>query len=170
MYSAFCKKTVLFGQDRIGLFQKIVDEFSVGRITRIDHNDKLLDFFDLPALHRLNERHISVKSQSINIIIQVKLIGIRMQFLPQNGKFTQKICITLSALLCLQLYSKNFFSILCLIPSGFLFHARLPCNFIPLFSGVLIYGIFLFLLRPVTMVVRVKFLLQCDQFCRLSAT
>ena len=58
----------------------------------------------------------------------------------------------------------------CLIPSGFLFHARLPCNFIPLFSGVLICGIFLFLLRPVTMVVRVKFLLQCDQFCRLSAT
>ena len=43
-------------------------------------------------------------------------------------------------------------------------------EYLSLFSGVLICGIFLFLLRPVTMVVRVKFLLQCDQFCRLSAT
>ena len=105
---AFGKKALAGFKQAERFFQKCLDQLAGGGLARVDHNDKIPDFFALPAFQRLNQGQVAVGAQAVRVVAQVKLVGVQAGLFAHHGKAAQKVLVQAAAVGCFDLCLHRF--------------------------------------------------------------
>ena len=158
MYVHLCKKTFRFTEDSIRLFQETPYQFLRTGHGGVDHHGKFLYLLYLLCLKRLDQGHIPVSPQSVIIIYIIKRVRVNLYRFPHNGKFSQK----LSVIILFPVFYPDLpgqFSRLVRCLFGKCLHLRLHrlTHSVPFVFPVRCHPGPVILIRPIRMVIRIKF-------------
>ena len=91
------EKVLLSFQQSVGLGKECPHQFTGGGVAGVDDKGQLLDLFALPAFQWFNKRQIAVHRKTIGVKIQVELVRVQLDLLPQHAEPAQEVSVAAAA-------------------------------------------------------------------------